>query len=103
MTYTVKPGDIFYTSWGYEQTNVEFYQVVRATSKTVWLAEIASEKESYGFMSEEVRPKLGIFKGDIFRRRLAAWANPDEPQVRIDDCANGYLWTGQSMRASHYA
>ena len=22
-----KVGDIFYTSWGYEQTNIEFYQL----------------------------------------------------------------------------
>lgn len=35
MVYTVKAGDIFYTNWGYEQTNVEFHQVVRATAKTV--------------------------------------------------------------------
>lgn len=28
-----KVGDIFYTSWGYEQTNIEFYQVVKATPK----------------------------------------------------------------------
>ena len=29
----VKPGDIFYTSWGYDQTNSDFYKVVEV-SKT---------------------------------------------------------------------
>lgn len=28
---TVQPGDIFYCSWGYDQTNVNFYKVVRVT------------------------------------------------------------------------
>lgn len=29
-----KAGDIFYTNWGYEQTNIEFYQVRPAMQKT---------------------------------------------------------------------
>lgn len=28
----IKPGDIFYNSWGYDQTNVDFYEVVRVTA-----------------------------------------------------------------------
>ena len=27
-THSVKVGDLFYTSWGYEQTNVDFFQVI---------------------------------------------------------------------------
>jgi len=30
--YGVKVGDYFYTSWGYDQTNVDFYKVVRVTA-----------------------------------------------------------------------
>lgn len=103
MTYTVKAGDIFYTSWGYEQTNVEFYQVVRATAKTVWLAEIEQDKEPFGFMSEWVLPKPDCFKGEVFRRRLASWAGENSAGVRIHDCANGHLWDGKAQMASHYA
>lgn len=29
--YGVKPGEIYYCSWGYDQTQVEFYLVVRVT------------------------------------------------------------------------
>lgn len=35
-------GSVWYTSWGYDQTNVEFYQVVRETKASVWLREIAA-------------------------------------------------------------
>jgi len=33
----VKPGSVFYRSWGYDQTNVDFYVVVSVTPKTVVL------------------------------------------------------------------
>lgn len=35
-------GSIWYTSWGYDQTNVEFFKVVAATPGTVTLRRIAS-------------------------------------------------------------
>ena len=102
MTCTIKPGDILYTSWGCEQTNVEFYQVLRTTAQTVWLAEIDSCKESRGDMVAQVRPKPGIFRGDVFYRRIGTSWN-GEPLVRIDSCTNGRLWEGGSKRASSYA
>jgi len=37
---TVNVGDLFYNSWGYEQTNVDFYQVVSVKSKTAVLRRI---------------------------------------------------------------
>ena len=46
----VKVGDIFYTSWGYDQTNVEFYKVVRATKSSVWIQQTGQTREdaTYG-------------------------------------------------------
>ena len=29
----IKEGDIFYASWGYEQTNIDFYRVVKKVGK----------------------------------------------------------------------
>lgn len=41
----LKVGDILYTSWGYEQTNIEFYQVVNLVGKkSVSVREIADER-----------------------------------------------------------
>jgi len=36
-------GSIIYNSWGYEQTNVDFYQVVRMTAKRIVLKPIAQQ------------------------------------------------------------
>ncbi|BFQ96361.1 hypothetical protein DAT1711_15850 [Enterococcus cecorum] len=35
-------GDIFYSSWGYEQTNVTFWQIVKLTEKTAWFRPLKS-------------------------------------------------------------
>lgn len=47
-----KIGDILHHSWGWEQTNCDFYQVITTTNKTVTLAPIgAKDMESSGYSS----------------------------------------------------
>ena len=56
--YGVKVGDVFYNSWGYEQTNIDFWQVtgLRGTTQIV-LKAIGSERvKTLGFCSEMVKP-----------------------------------------------
>lgn len=42
--HTLKLGDILDCSWGYEQTNVHFYQVTRVLTASVEAREIASDQ-----------------------------------------------------------
>jgi hypothetical protein len=37
-----QPGDLYRTSWGYDQTNVEYFEVVKRTPGTVTVRRIAS-------------------------------------------------------------
>lgn len=55
---SVKVGDIFSMSWGYDQTNVNYFQVTRVTPKGVYIREIGSRSVpgTQGFMCETVRP-----------------------------------------------
>jgi hypothetical protein len=55
-TNPLKAGDILYTSWGYDQTNVEFYAVTRVSGRRTWVREIAAEYEETGFMSGRTWP-----------------------------------------------
>ena len=43
----VKVGDIFYTSWGYDQTNVDWYQVVDVTESGCYILPIGSKKVGF--------------------------------------------------------
>lgn len=57
---TLKVGDILYTSWGYDQTNVDFYAVTRVSGKRVYVRPIASDYEQTGFMSGRAWPAMPL-------------------------------------------
>ena len=63
---TLKPGDIMVMSWGYDQTNINFYQVIEVTGKcTIVIREIkGSRSEEIGFMTARVIPCPGAFVKD---------------------------------------
>lgn len=59
-----KVGDIFYDSWGYDQTNIDFYQIVEVGKKSVVIRPIGQKfLESAGFMCEYVAPVPDSFSG----------------------------------------
>ena len=49
-------GDILYHSWGWEQTNIDYYQIVKVTKASVVLREIAQDKEYTHDMSGMCSP-----------------------------------------------
>ena len=59
----VKVGDIFHYSWGYEQTNANYFQVVALKGqKSVVIREISYKKtETTGFDSYKVVPCKNAF------------------------------------------
>ncbi len=55
----VKPkvGDILYSSWGYDQTNIEFFKVVKVSDFSVWIQEIGKKVvEVTGWAHQNVVP-----------------------------------------------
>lgn len=56
--HTLQVGDIVTNSWGYDQTNVDWYRVTRTTSHYVWLKPVCSTIEQTGFMSGRESLKL---------------------------------------------
>jgi len=65
-------GTILYYSWGYEQTNVQFFQVVSRTAKRVSLREIEGEtlKINAGGMSGQTKPIPNAFIGEKFNKAV---------------------------------
>lgn len=58
-------GDIFVESWGYEQTNIDFYQVVKVNKASVVLKAIGSKSvRATGWASDEVEPMKNEFVGE---------------------------------------
>lgn len=68
----IKVGDIFNSSWGYEQTNVEFYQVINRVGQTLTLQEIKKElkqESGYSSMAGMVRGIKDVFVNEPFKTR----------------------------------
>lgn len=61
----VHVGDLFYVSWGYEQTNYNFFQVVGLRGKhTIIVRENERLRAPYGFMCGLSRPIRNRFDGE---------------------------------------
>lgn len=66
-------GSILYSSWGYEQTNINFFQVISLIGKsTLELRELNQIKTFQGNndFCERTVPAMGCFKGSLFKARV---------------------------------
>jgi hypothetical protein len=102
-TKPVEVGDFFEESWGYDQTNIDFYEVVRisASGKTVWLRHVASKIVESNQYSDKVAPVPGSFTGEEFKRtlKLSNWRSNDDVDwyVNMRSFSSAYLWHGQPL------
>lgn len=90
-------GDILYASWGYDQTNVNFYQIVSLHGRTeATIREIGGEIEHSGDMSGRTTATKDRFIGEPKRVRL-----------RDGRCKVGHTyaskWDGRPLYCSWYA
>ena len=113
----VAVGDVFYTSWGYDQTNVEFFKVVRSTDKTIWVQETGQviESSDYGngdywktssngeVASREVRDwDAGGYKIEIapISQHKIKYDGQGIPFFSIKSYKNAWFWDGKPKSAS---
>jgi hypothetical protein len=98
-------GDVVYTSWGYDQTNVEYYQVTSIKAKSVMVRQISVNSSDRGQPGGgKVAPRRYEFVGpEIFcpideNGRFTAgpcWGK-DKPSYR-HSC---YKWSGKAVYTS---
>ena len=96
----VQEGDIYVASWGWEQTNIDAYQVVAKKGATVTLREVGlqSVEGSEGFMCDRVVPVKDAFIGKEFKKRITG------KYIKIDDVRSASVAEdGKSFYRSWYA
>ena len=109
-------GDFMYSSWGYDQTNINFYKVVRTTDASIWIQEVGSEVvEVTGWAHQNVVPtnssdyqtrnwddESGSFyitrTYPIQRKRVRNYA--DSYSVSMNSYAIACFWDGQPKSQS---
>jgi hypothetical protein len=101
----VQPGIIFYSSWGYDQTNVDFYQVKSVKGNFAIIQEIRQESEpgSSELMSSSVKGIKNAFIGDEIRKKINfnSWNN--DPYFHFNGFNDANVWDGKSKYCSWYA
>lgn len=70
----LKVGDIYYSSWGYEQTNIDFYQIIEvkgqyATFQQICSKEVEGSMYSHG-MACQVVPVPNSFHGEPIKKKM---------------------------------
>jgi len=106
-------GDVVVNTWGWEQTNVEFYQVTEVLNKKIKVREIGCKtvENSHGFMSCDVLPDIDNFVKDTRKEinllSLKADINANgEISCRICNPESYYYfhkWGGTAQYMSWYA
>lgn len=99
FVHSYKVGDLFRTSWGYEQTNVEFFQVTEVKGKHLVLREIAAKVEETGFMQGKCSPQPGKFLEPRFegdKRGLPIRRLAQNGRVKICDVRTAWPCTAET-------
>jgi|TARA_R110000787_G_scaffold239333_1_gene345438 hypothetical protein len=109
----LKVGEVMYSSWGYDQTNIDYFVITRRTKCTVTLAPITSKTvEVIGWATESVMPCLDhaaeiIMAGasnEIKNKRIQ-FGDDDQfdAQVKLSSYQYAWLWNGKAQTATSYA
>ncbi|EIP6959092.1 hypothetical protein LTF62_004600 [Salmonella enterica] len=103
---TISIGDVFCDSWGYEQTNVDFYQVISVHgTKTVSLRKIAQRVvDTTSWCSADVCPVKDAFLDDeVIKRRVNVRGSGNySVSVRMNDFSWAYRTTLESTHHSSW-
>lgn len=99
MSASFTPGEILVSKWGYDQTNVTFYKVIRCTDKTVWVREIRSHERETGAstLRGQATPDTSQWAGEIMRRKN--WGD----RIYITPCTTARPWNGAPVAYTQYA
>jgi len=101
-THGLEVGAILESSWGYDQTNVDFYEVVSVTPTMVTVRKLrANVVAQPAYLTSRVEPVESDYDGEPIRRKVHTYGS--SPFIAIESYANAYLWDGTPQTATHYA
>lgn len=88
--HNLKVGDILSASWGYDQTNQDYYQVIRVIDKKIVIREIASKQVGV----DRVVADKDNFIGEAMLKQPSSTSKGDAV-VKISSYEYAFLWDGK--------
>ena len=64
FAHTLEIGDVLECTWGYDQTNVDHFEVTRKSARCVWIRKIGGQSSSTGWLTGECVPSPGKYIGE---------------------------------------
>jgi len=98
---TVNIGDIYFTSWGYDQTNIDYYKVTSVKNKTVNLVSIGQTRNYTGPMQGECVPDPSVTGNKIYTKRMIN--NGNSVSFKMTNYSWAYKWNGQTNHFTEWA
>lgn len=99
---TAKKGDIFVSSWGYEQTQVDFYLLQKMKGKTGTFVKIGAEtvkgSNCTSGLADNVMPLKDIVLGEPFKKLILAVGKTEH--IRLKSYEYCHKWNGSPMYRS---
>jgi hypothetical protein len=104
----LKVGDILVSSWGWEQTNVDFYQIISVKGLSVTFRPINSNlkvDDNFQSMSGRVTAKKDSFvaNSEPITKRVMTYNGGQSVYLNLNSYSHANLWDGQSKYCSWYA
>lgn len=103
---TLKAGDILSSAWGYDQTNYDFYEVIKVSGKFATLRHLEQvnswKNDNPAELVGTTVPIPGKYQGKEFRRMIKPnhWSGFG---VKVRDFAWAYPWDGKPKHFTAYA
>jgi hypothetical protein len=95
---SVDVGQIFVCSWGYGQTNVDYYKVIEVLNKSVVIAPIGQTRNYTGSMQGECVPEPTKVGTKRITKRINSYNTKDGDNVflKINSFSTAFKWNGKT-------
>ena len=97
----VNVGDIFVCSWGYDQTNIDYYKVLEVKNKSVVIVSIGQTRTYTGHMQGECTPVPNVVIGEPKTKRVNACG--DSVSLKMTSFSWAYPWDGEVDHFTEWA
>ncbi len=105
----IKVGDIFYTSWGYGQTNIDFYKVLEVRGRAITFVQIGYDRRDAienCFEQYKVTPDPNNEIGKPFKKIVqvtySRYSKTVGHHITLTSYANMYEWGGEALHMTNY-
>tara|TARA_R110002153_G_scaffold116423_1_gene260091 strand:- start:30 stop:644 length:615 start_codon:yes stop_codon:yes gene_type:complete len=94
--HSLKVNDILYCSWGYDQTNIDFYKITQLIGKNK--IEVIKLKNKISYSSEASQSDYVLPTDEIKGSEKKYIVNSQYNSIRVYSFASASKWNGESLR-----